>query len=366
MAGIVEWAQALLLSRGALAESDQESVLRAMLPADVAATLGAGDWLSLNFTPGPGADDPGEWLDRLEALLPAKPRIVGGRLRNPPPVLPLDDEAVLSRDLVVQNGVYRFSESSAGSAVYLVFTFQYTVESDERAIGLVTVCLNSTARSVVAQPEVLLRLVREQLEEDPAFRANPEELTRIYPAALKAARREIRKFVVGLEETANRRLVRDAERIEFYYRRLLAQIEKKIEQRQTKHPEDRGALEKERSRLHSTELDRKAKLEDLVRKYSLRIRIDRADVLAVRLPVREITVRLIRKKTERTLGLHWNSLLRLLEPVSCEHCLGQAHPLFLCDTAHCLCKECWAPCSACGKYFCPLCQRRCKCEAGAP
>ena len=179
MAGIVEWAQALLLSRGALAESDQESVLRAMLPADVAATLGAGDWLSLNFTPGPGADDPGEWLDRLEALLPAKPRIVGGRLRNPPPVLPLDDEAVLSRDLVVQNGVYRFSESSSGSAVYFVFTFQYTVESDERAIGLVTVCLNSTARSVVAQPEVLLRLVREQLEEDPAFRANPEELTRI-------------------------------------------------------------------------------------------------------------------------------------------------------------------------------------------
>jgi hypothetical protein len=121
-------------------------------------------------------------------------------------------------------------------------------------------------------------------------------------------------------------------------------------------------VEKERGRAAATQLDRAAKLEDLVRKYSLKIRIEPGDVLAVSLPVREISARLIRKKAERLAKLHWNPKLGALEPPWCEACSAPAYPLFLCDDrVHFLCKSCAAPCPACGKSICRACQPRCKC-----
>ena len=362
MLGIADWARDVLLSRGALVEMQGGEALRALLPPDVAEALRAGEWLSLDFGASAGADDPSEWLERLGSLLEASHRVtgrvVGARPRVQSAVPPIDTVAVLARELVIQNGVYRLVEDFSGGASYLLFTFQYTVESDERSIGFLTICLNSTALSLVSQPERFLSFIRDDLEEDPTFRVPGEELARIYPAAARAARIEIRKLVAGLENSANRRLARDTERVESYYNRLVSQIDKRI----AKRAADAEAVEKERSRARATELDRAAKLEDLRRKYSLRVRTELTDVLALTLPVRQISVRLIRKKEERARMLHWNSVLHGLEPLLCEHCSRAAHPLYLCEKIHCLCKECWTPCPRCGKFFCPACQPRCKCE----
>jgi hypothetical protein len=106
---------------------------------------------------------------------------------------------------------------------------------------------------------------------------------------------------------------------------LLDQIEK----RAAKRANDPAAAEKELSRASATQADRVAKLEDLRRKYSLRIQADLALVLAVRAPVRQMSIRLIRKREERLHILHWNSVLRTLESPLCEHCSARAHPLYL-------------------------------------
>jgi hypothetical protein len=60
-------------------------------------------------------------------------------------------------------------------------------------------------------------------------------------------------------------------------------------------------------------VDRAAKLEDLARKYSLRICVEPGDVLVVPLPVLEISARLIRRKAERMANLDWNPALGALE-----------------------------------------------------
>ena len=78
MLGIAEWARDLLLSRGALADIEDGDAVRAFLPQEVARTLGAQEWLSLRFGAGPGADDAGEWIERLGALLPAGHIVPGG------------------------------------------------------------------------------------------------------------------------------------------------------------------------------------------------------------------------------------------------------------------------------------------------
>lgn len=360
MAAIIDWARDVLIGRGALVETEPDGALRAMLSAELADALGSSDWLSLRFGAGAGADDESEWLERLGRLLPADARVIGTRLRHPRPASPIDAGAVLDRHLVIHNGIYRLLGNAQGTARYYFFSFQYTIESDETSLGIWTACLNASARSMVYRPESLLHAIEDNMEEDPGFAVPGEELKRMCPLALRMAQPEIRRLAQGIEQNANRRLARDTERIDAYYRDLLRQIRKRM----SRHEGDAPALEKERSRAAATELDHQAKLEDLARKYSLKIRVEPGDVLALSLPVQEISIRLIRKKAERVARLHWNPALGVLESPWCEGCLGRAHPLFLCDDrVHTVCKSCLSACENCGKVFCRACQAKCRCGA---
>jgi hypothetical protein len=358
MIGILDWARDMLVSRGALVETGEAGALRAMLPAELATALESREWLSLRFGAGAGSDDENEWLDRLSRLLPPDARVVSARLRRPTLVPPVDTTSALDRGLALQNGIYRVLEDYQQTARYYFFGFHYTIESDETSLGVVTVCLNASARTLVPQAEFLSKAVKDDLEEDPRPEIARDELAQLFPIALRGVQPEIRRLAAGIEQSANRRLARDAERIDSYYKDLLSQIGKRIARRAA----DPEAAEKEHSRAAATQLDRAAKLEDLVRKYSLKIRIQPGDVLVVHLPVREISARLIRKKAERAAKLHWNPKLGALESPWCEGCFAPADPLFLCDDrVHFLCKRCAAPCVKCGKHFCRACQARCKC-----
>jgi len=82
MPGIADWARDLLVSRGALVETE-EGAVRAMLTPELAGALHASDWLSLRFGAGAGADDESEWLERFGRLLPREERVIGARPRRP-------------------------------------------------------------------------------------------------------------------------------------------------------------------------------------------------------------------------------------------------------------------------------------------
>ncbi len=358
---ITSWAKDLLISRGALVEGEEADSFRALLPDEISGALGASEWLSLHFGSGPGADDPGEWLERLGQLLPPEPRIVNARLPHPPAASRIDATAVLDRELAIQNGIYRYVEDYEASALYYLFFFQYTVDSDERSTGVVNICLNPEARSAAPKSGNLLRSIEAELEPAPGLEMDNTKLSALCRTAAGAARSEVRQSITGIEESANRRMARDTERIRSYYGGMLAQIEKRI----AKRAADLEAVEKERGRAQATELDRTAKLDDLIRKHSLRIQVSLMDVLTVTLPVRTISVRLIRKKEERLANLHWNATLRQLDLPWCEKCGALARSLFLCETMHCLCKACFGPCSKCGRVYCRVCQGRCKCGAAA-
>ncbi|MEO8125675.1 MAG: hypothetical protein ABJF23_03010 [Bryobacteraceae bacterium] len=358
---ITAWAKDLLVSRGALVEGQDGDSFRALLPDEVSQALGSSDWLSLRFGAVAGADDPGEWLERLGQLVPSDPRIVNARLRRMPTAPRIDAIAVLDRELAIQNGIYRFVEDYSATSVYYLFSFFYTVESDERSTGVVNVWLNPEARSVVAQPVGLLRLIEAELDPTSDLNIDSKSIDGFYRIAAGAARIGVLGSITALETSANRHMARDAERVRSYYGSMLQQIEKRI----AKRAADPEAAERERGRAHATVLDRTAKLEDLFRKHSLRVQVSLTDVLRVALPVRKISVRLIRKKEERLRDFHWNAVLRQLDMPWCDQCGGIARPLFLCEAMHCLCKTCSVGCAKCGRAFCRACQSRCKCGAPA-
>lgn len=353
MIGVQEWICDLLMSRGALVESGEGDRIGAMLPSEMAASLGVEEWFSLDL-----GDDAAEWMDRMERLLPAQPLLVEAQYRSPRPPPPIDAASVLASELTIQNGISRLVEEGSAGAAYLFFTFQYTIESDDRSMGITTVCFNADAGSLVTMPENFLLGIRDGLMETSGV-AGPGVAEHWYPSAVRAAQAALRKHVAQAEENASRRLARDTERVESYYAGLLAQIEKRI----AKRANDAATAEKERSRAEATKADRAAKLEDLHRKYALRVRIEPALLLAVRAPVRRLSLRLVRKKEERAHALDWNPVLEVLESPLCEHCSGRAHPLYLCERVHLLCRNCWVRCPDCSRFFCRVCQPRCKCEA---
>jgi hypothetical protein len=351
--GVREWICDLLISRGALVESADCGRISAMLPADVAKSLGVEDWFSVHV-----ADDT-EWMDRMERLLPGRALVVEAQYRSPRLPPPVDAAAVLTSELAIQNGISRLVKDSVAEATYLFFTFQYTIESDDRSIGIATVCFNADASSVVTMPENLLLGMRDDLMENSGV-VSREVVERWYPCAIRAAQAAVGKHVASAEQTANRRLTRDTQRVESYYAGLLVQIEKRIAKRATT---DTASAERERSRAVATQADRAAKLEDLRRKYALRVRIEPEALLIVRAPVRRISLRLMRKKEERIHALDWNPLLGILESPACECCAVRAHPLYLCERIHLLCRNCWVKCGTCSRFFCRICQPRCRCEA---
>src|ERR1035438_9622946 len=166
MIGIVDWARDLLVSRGALVEAEDAGDLRALLPTELAAALESREWLSLRFGGDAGASDETEWLDRLSRLLPPDARVVSARLRRPSLVPPVDAAGALDRGLALQNGICRVVEDYQQSARYYFFSFHYTIESDESSLGVVTVCLNASARTLVTQAEFLAKAVKDDLRSE--------------------------------------------------------------------------------------------------------------------------------------------------------------------------------------------------------
>jgi hypothetical protein len=356
VAALTDFARDILTARGALVEAENGNAIRAMLPADTAHSLEAAEWLSLRFGAGAGSDDEGDWLDRLGRLLPEGPRIAHARVRRSRPVRAIDPGTLLDRELVIQNGIFRPVDHGPATARYYFFTLPYTIESDEKTLGVWTAALNASVNSMPRQPELLLQTIADEIEADPAGAIPEGELPRVMAAALRSAQPEIRRLSAAAEQSAKRRLGRDSERIHTYYEGMLRQVHKR------RRSAEAEGEEKARSRAEAIERDRAAKLEDLARKYALKIRIDAGDILAVSLPVVEISVRVIRKKEERVAGFHWNTVLGKLEARWCEGCFAAAHPLFLCDTrVHFLCRECAGPCERCGRHLCRACQPKCRC-----
>ena len=76
MNAVSEWICDLLMSRGALLEPGDGGRIAALLPAELAASLGVEEWFSLDLK-----DDSAEWLDRMERVLPAQPLFVEAQYR---------------------------------------------------------------------------------------------------------------------------------------------------------------------------------------------------------------------------------------------------------------------------------------------
>lgn len=349
---------------GAAIEPLEPFGLEVLAPPHVQDVLGLPELGRLGF----GADLPAEaqrvslesdLVDGLSSMLGER----GRRTRvvvtadNPRPRSP---ERLLNNALVLGNATYRLQAIESSWTTYVIPTFRYVARSDDQREGLVTFAVNATTGSLVDEIDHLVEAARAARVpagggSPQAVSLSPEGLADIASRALPG-RIEARlgPFLCGME----RRLHRDADRLQDYYGRLRREALAKLDRRAARgeHPHDGKASHRETLHLAAIVREHAAKLEDLQQRFALMVEVHWIQTLEVVIPVQRFTLEIRRRKSTRSVKLDADALTRRLEPPSCEYRYVTERLRTVCDDAlHLVGREGFAPCSACNKPSCHVC-----------
>jgi hypothetical protein len=357
----------LLITEGALVEPIEPEGLEAVVPPSLQQMLGVPELCRFGFgaTLPDGATRVGiesDWLDRCA-------RAMGERGRWSRQVLDAtaklsDPEAVLARELVLDNATVRLVSAQPAWTRYLLFDLRYTAISDEKRDGVLRLLLNLATGAL--SDDVLERLTPYLNDADAAGTMPPDET--MLPAMWERARvLDVLRHVVPprltsalapFERGLRRRLARDQDRLHAYHNDLY----REAMHRAAASVEGEPAHQREQLRIAAVTREYRAKLDDLAHKYALRVTLEWVRTLELVVPVVRLDAQVRRRKAERVVRTDWNRLARRLEPLPCEDNFAPDRPRLACDDAvHLVSANGLAPCAGCGKAYCRACH-----PAGCP
>ena len=349
--------QDLLGHAGALVVPNEKG-LEVVADAALSARLGVAEFQRLVFTPeevGPfgallvGYDSP--IFDRMGVLVETMGRVAF--VAAPEVTLPTIDPAVeLARALTLLNGVARDAHVRAAEAVYFRFAFEYDLQADERAGGLIHVWINSTTRSV---PRMASWVDASDLE-NATSRTPAGALELPWVLAGAAVTVALGPAVATFLDALRRRRDRDLRRLREYHLDVDRAIRAKLERTAPGADAWRRGIE----RLEVTARSYQARLVDTAERYRVRVHVKPVSVLACSLPIQRVTARLMRRSKSVDAVFSWNPVDRRIEAPCCEGCHRPVSKACLCDEqVHVLCESCLGPCAQCGKVYCRACHARC-------
>ena len=370
------FAATLLAQAGGLVEPVEPDGLEVLAPAALHEVLGVGELCRLGFGPTlpAGAERVGiesDWLGRFE-------RVLGPHGRSSRRVLPAaghrapDAAALLAQELTLDNATFRLLDVAQAWTRYLLLDFRFTAMSEEKREGTRRLAINlATGAMPDALMEQLAPLLGAEAVADMADGRTGDDKPRDLPAYWPSARlagqvqralpsrieQALAPFTKGLE----RRLARDQDRLHAYHDGL----HREAFLRAAGLREGDSGRERQAMRAAAVAREYQAKLDDLARKYALRVTAAWVQTLELVTPVHRLTVQVRRRKAERVMQLDWNSVARRLELPPCEASWSTERPRLVCDDAlHLVAPSGLAPCPGCGRTFCRAChETRCpKCS----
>lgn len=273
------------------------------------------------------------------------------------------------------NAVFRLEKTETRKIPYLLTVFRYTALSDEKHEGIVTVLLNSENLSVAAMPEGMTDILGRLKESDTL---NPVEILpeipdkdmeRLFRAAHFAAMGMVKARLSEFVKSLDRRLNRDVRRVFEYYETMKSETVKAIKKNAVK---DGGNIDKQiqektvkgegierlLSKLDAIDAERKWKVQDLIAKYSLSIKVEPVSTVCIIADVPVFKIKIKRRLASRDFPVTYNPIVRHLDPLPCESCFSPGHGYYVCDDKlHIICGNCFRPCAKCGKEYCRACHK---------
>ena len=168
-------------------------------------------------------------------------------------------------------------------------------------------------------------------------------------------------FVKSLEK----RLNRDTTRVFNYYETLKAETQRIFGKKRVsgKDSDDGTGIPDEEGKILSQKLDaiegeKRWKIQDLVSKYALDVRIEPVCVIDVETETPVFWIEIRRRLSSRLFPLTYNPFLRKMDPLPCEACFYPRGGAYICDEKlHILCAACFSKCPECGRPYCSACSK---------
>jgi hypothetical protein len=372
----------VLTYHGAVVEKTAEDCLEVVVPPEIAPILNVSEYVRLSFPYGGtceyavSATFDSKFFGSLGKLFANVGKFASVHLE---PSLPNIEKTarIVNERLVFQNAVFRPDRVEISDISYLLVCLKYTALSDEKHEGIVPVLINglnlSTTPLESAFGQVLENLreldssadkeqyVENHIRKNPALTLGSEALAKTFHAACAAGIKIVLERQQEFIKSLNRRLNRDVKRVFEYYGALKGEIDRKREGVEGSDGKTDALINK----LNAIEAERKGKIQDLIAKYALNIRIEPLTAVAIetRGPLFWITIK--RRLAARRFPVTYNTVVRGLDALPCESCFHPRGGYCVCDDKlHIVCSECFTPCPSCGRQYCKACHKdRCpKCK----
>ena len=346
--------QILSLS-GALVEVKGEQALEVVAPPELAAALEIPEHTTLYANP---LDTPRgarvlsytpELFEQLSSVLSERGRLVEGIIEG----LYLKRTGVAAaagEAFAVLNGVGVVVDYHEEMISYVVCNFHYAALSDERTEGIVAAAVNEFS-GVPATELSLILLSQLAASRRGRHSVNRKSSAQIYGVAGLSARERIAQELAPFRKSLIRRLQRDVSRVQYYYRSLIAEINRKIDRKQLTGQEK----ETEKERILATQGELRRKVLDLRERYAMEVKVRFINAARLYVPVLIVRYNVQRRQSVREVSLIWNPLRKDFDDLGCEGCGGQIRNFYLCDERlHMVCSGCFR-CPHCGKNSCRAC-----------
>jgi hypothetical protein len=350
----------LLQREGALVETIDPDALEVIAPEPLQRALDVPELCRLGFGAAmpEGARRAGietDWLDRLAKLIGERGRCATRVVRpSNPPLAGI--EKLLEHELALSNAIYRLRGVAEAWTRYIILDFRFTAFSDEKRDGLLRLGANLATGATL---DGVLERLATRLETEAAAGLpegvdlpSPWARERVLDFVRRSLPTRLARQIDPFAQSLKRRLARDEARLYTYHNRLY--------QEALGHAAAMAASDdrrrREQRRAEAVAREYRARLDDLRRKYALRVVAEWTQTFELIMPVQRIEVLVRRRKGERVVRLDWNPLARRLEPLPSDFGDPAERDRLVCDDAlHLVTRSGLAGCPGCGKPYCRAC-----------
>jgi hypothetical protein len=219
---------------------------------------------------------------------------------------------------------------------YLILTCRYKAGSDELKEGLLNFCFNLDTGAMVQNMLEPLYYMQKEYHNRKISICSPSEIEKIQKLILKHGLAMIENELADFINSMNRRFKRDSISLEEYYNGLAEEMEAGL--KSTRLSEKAVQERQEKLALIPDEL--KAKKEDLLNKYSIKINFEPVAAIAISSPCIKILAEILSGRQKSTISIIYNPVIKQLDPIVCRSCGDSTYSAGCCDKMHINCPDC--------------------------
>jgi hypothetical protein len=358
----------ILALEGALLERTEDDCLEFVIPLSLSKTLGVPEHGKLSFAYHPfdesiiSASYESEFFRSIDRFFSGKGKMARAVYSSQLPNIEKVSRWV-SEKIALSNASFRLQKVDHQKIAYALIFFKYVALSDEKREGISSLLVNKQNLSTLPLNTNLMAFW-EDLKEPEEIYTRSEGISKALQTGFLAAslivKEEFEPFIKSLE----RRLNRDIVRVFEYYETLKSEMHKAFEKKFFSGTESPEAQSEEGRKVLSEKLDavegeKRWKIQDLVSKYALNVRIEPVCIIDIETESLIFWLEIKRRLSSRIFPLSYNPLLKKVDSLPCESCFYPRGTYYLCDEKlHILCATCFRKCPDCGREYCSLCHSK--------